>query len=1030
MTKTASQIYLGEPPLGEIAPDPFEIVTFLESLQDSVATGLLPAATWVELQTLTFGEGILGGTVNDSDSGTHLQATATGYDGASVPNAGTYRYVAEWDRLKWIGDTGLAGKSNVGHGHAVEDVAGLQGELDAKADGAATTAALNKRYRDAFSGVTNFVNDGANFSVSLTGAPEAVADLAAGAEVSFADDATVGKVLRITHDGSGNTYVCTKRALPFVAGHTYEATAILRVNVADGGTVPILLQTFRLDADFLSPASLGTTSTTLAVTGDFVTVSVVATASGTFDDFKWLRARLGFMETAAGDKINILSFGIEDVTALDAKAPLDSPTFTGVVSGVTKTHVGLGSVDNTADADKPVSGPQQTALDTKADKTQTLSGSGLAATSGTLGADPTVTVTAAVEADVRLGTESAKAVTPAALDAPLMERAEHAKVAAVLNMDPDLVAYVYGAGMADAAGRLGAWVGATGFTFRQATIEGDSHGDYAGGITPLLRGAGGATFMGYDGAALAAYFARMVFGGAILPAPDASGDYAVVKPILYAGDGKTLLLGADADGLRLTLSDQAIYALEAKRALDLSAVPVGLLADPEEVNIHSATLFTARGPDETGVNRRYFLRRDVTPGCAMAETRGPVEVVTIYGQSYTTGGGASDLAALMQSTILTSDILTPHHDLMPITTEAGTGIISTGAQLVDGAAITDLVPLVSTEWEDIPSDYGGETGFPACARFLRRSEQAAGLSNVTRAWFAHGQGGASITDLDDTGSNCYRNGLITLQRIKDIAAIYGRNIIVRDWHWSQGQADGGKTRQEYIDLFIALRTQYLSDIAAITGQDLGDDPVTVWMDQVAPSEDNDGRQVSLSQLDLMTENPGEIYLTAPWYFLPYVDEIHPTPLAYAVHREYNAKVKRIVDSGGTWTGVRPAGPLVVDGSTVTVPFYNQGSDLVVDTTTLPQAPGWGFELVGESETIDAIAILPGDTSDQNKIELTLSGAPTVTPYLRYAYTGPVSKPGGRAGAWGNIRNQDTTPSLSDPGRNLVDWAFISDANPA
>tara|TARA_R100000353_G_C6503936_1_gene194838 strand:+ start:16 stop:1413 length:1398 start_codon:yes stop_codon:yes gene_type:complete len=33
-------------------------------------------------------------------------------------------------------------------------------------------------------------------------------------------------------------------------------------------------------------------------------------------------------------------------TALDAKAPTASPTFTGTVSGVTKTHVGLGNVDN------------------------------------------------------------------------------------------------------------------------------------------------------------------------------------------------------------------------------------------------------------------------------------------------------------------------------------------------------------------------------------------------------------------------------------------------------------------------------------------------------------------------------------------------------------------------------------------------------------------------------------------------------------------------------------------------------------
>jgi hypothetical protein len=53
-------------------------------------------------------------------------------------------------------------------------------------------------------------------------------------------------------------------------------------------------------------------------------------------------------------------------TQINAKAPIDSPTFTGTVSGVTKSMVGLGSVDNTADTAKPVSTAQQTALNLKA----------------------------------------------------------------------------------------------------------------------------------------------------------------------------------------------------------------------------------------------------------------------------------------------------------------------------------------------------------------------------------------------------------------------------------------------------------------------------------------------------------------------------------------------------------------------------------------------------------------------------------------------------------------------------------------
>jgi hypothetical protein len=52
-----------------------------------------------------------------------------------------------------------------------------------------------------------------------------------------------------------------------------------------------------------------------------------------------------------------------DLTVLAEK---NNPTFTGTVSGITKSMVGLGAVDNTSDASKPVSTATQTALDLKA----------------------------------------------------------------------------------------------------------------------------------------------------------------------------------------------------------------------------------------------------------------------------------------------------------------------------------------------------------------------------------------------------------------------------------------------------------------------------------------------------------------------------------------------------------------------------------------------------------------------------------------------------------------------------------------
>ena len=49
-------------------------------------------------------------------------------------------------------------------------------------------------------------------------------------------------------------------------------------------------------------------------------------------------------------------------------APGDNPTFTGTVLGLDKTMVGLSNVDDTSDADKPISTLTQEALDDKANK--------------------------------------------------------------------------------------------------------------------------------------------------------------------------------------------------------------------------------------------------------------------------------------------------------------------------------------------------------------------------------------------------------------------------------------------------------------------------------------------------------------------------------------------------------------------------------------------------------------------------------------------------------------------------------------
>ena len=62
----------------------------------------------------------------------------------------------------------------------------------------------------------------------------------------------------------------------------------------------------------------------------------------------------------------------ETIDNVALKAPIANPTFTGTVSGITQSMVGLSNVDNTSDAEKPVSTLTQAALDLKAPLTSPI----------------------------------------------------------------------------------------------------------------------------------------------------------------------------------------------------------------------------------------------------------------------------------------------------------------------------------------------------------------------------------------------------------------------------------------------------------------------------------------------------------------------------------------------------------------------------------------------------------------------------------------------------------------------------------
>ena len=107
---------------------------------------------------------------------------------------------------------------------------------------------------------------------------------------------------------------------------------------------------------------------TLALTTDISTAvsNLVNSAPSTLDTLNELATALGNDANFSTTITTALGNKLDSSTATSTYAPIASPTFTGTVGGVTKSMVGLGNVDNTTDANKPVSTATQTALDLKA----------------------------------------------------------------------------------------------------------------------------------------------------------------------------------------------------------------------------------------------------------------------------------------------------------------------------------------------------------------------------------------------------------------------------------------------------------------------------------------------------------------------------------------------------------------------------------------------------------------------------------------------------------------------------------------
>jgi hypothetical protein len=229
------------------------------------------------------------------------------------------------------------------------------------------------------------------YIVAASGAPTRATDFDTAAEVDSGDFVFVDQ--GTTQANSGWVQINTPATIgtdaiefvQFSGAGTYLAGSALTLtgntfSIADGAiTSAKIADGAIVDADVNASAAIAQSKIS-GLTSDLAAKAPIAnpTFTGTVAGITKSMVGLGNVDntTDAGKPISTAT-----QTALDLKAPLANPTFTGTVSGVTKAHVGLGNVDNTADADKPVSSATTTALALKANlASPTLTGTPLSTT--------------------------------------------------------------------------------------------------------------------------------------------------------------------------------------------------------------------------------------------------------------------------------------------------------------------------------------------------------------------------------------------------------------------------------------------------------------------------------------------------------------------------------------------------------------------------------------------------------------------------------------------------------------------------
>lgn len=450
-----------------------------------------------------------------------------------------------------------------------------------------------------------------------------------------------------------------------------------------------------------------------------------------------------------------------------------------------------------------------------------------------------------------------------------------------------------------------------------------------------------------------------------------------------------------------------------------------------------------------GQSIEYMQRADLSPNTILRRTNRSIEYIGANGNSTSVGSQGTNGGAIITSTpppVLQYRGVQFNQTGAPGTSSNEDGTRGVGTSVLIGATLVDIWPARERVFAGTQL---GETHVSGLLAQLCYMDDLEGYQSTLYHGRTHGAAGQTLANVSK-GTQPYANGLIEIGRAAAVElASYASPtrcywITVRDGHQDR---TGGTSRATFLAELNQLVSDYNTDWLPITGQT---DPITLAIIQLDVGCQNSalsGSIVQLAQLDFARQNAHGC-MSHSRYMLPHDvdsggqgDLDHFAPASYITDGEYEAKAyrwQRAYRLGratypwaalGTWLTAK------VTGNVLSIQFFHDQAKTIPwgglqwNTTfqSIGLAPNYGFGWSDDSGAMISAVAITSTTIPNDTVQVSLSGTPTTNQLWSYAYNGPGSVT--HSAAWGNLTDNDTTPSRYNAGQTLPNWCVSTSEAP-